>query len=152
MSRSLLGLRTSLAGAAALCLVSHAALAQTREAEVHCTYTRSELCLRSACQARGLHHHPSLLLPSLPETQPLGRPLPFTIQRCNDSGCRDLALSVEADGAYLDFFAGSYLLTLTTSSEPLSGMRAGDFVEVIGKSFLSLEVNYGHCALVPRSD
>jgi len=73
------------------------------------------------------------------------------LRRCDDRGCTPIAVVAAESGVFLNLAAPSsgYLLKLTTTSETLLDLQAGQFVEV-ATQMLSTYLGYGRCQMPAR--
>ncbi len=126
-----------------------ALVAQVRDAEVRCDYSKRMACTESGCKA-----FPTgsafLLIPSLERLNTFDPELDKMpeIRRCDDKGCTPVAVQPSPSGAFLNLSSAGYILKLTEVTEQEFGLGRGNFVEV-STTWLAALVSYGSCRL-PR--
>lgn len=127
-----------------------ALVAQVRQEEVRCDYLRRTVCSAAGCKSIPIGKA-FLVIPSLDNLNTFDPELDKfpEIRRCDDKGCTPVAVQPSPSGAFLNLSSGGYILKLTTTSEELSGLIRGEFVEVTTQ-FLTTLVSYGSCRLPPQ--
>jgi len=119
---------------------------QASRDEVRCTYSRRQVCTRSGCEANPVGQA-FLVIPALARIRAAmldGRPV--DLRRCDGRGCTPVTTMVSESGDFLILSAprSGYLFKVATVSETLSGLRAGEFVEV-ATQILTTYVGFGRC-------